>query len=239
LIPAATRYRGAPASPTKVLLHFDGTSGTQTFTDSAPVPNTWTPTQGTTVISATTAVLGNAGLLAATSGDGIYTPFPSGLSMAGKFTIVFRWICPSGFDSSKVYRFVTAIGDTGTFPIIFYIVGGVISWYTGQYGFGISHIDFTDFSFAAGETYAIALSRDSSNVVRCAVNGVVSSVTGTTTNNYTQASGVDLYIGLYALATPDPINGVDELLISTDCLFTANYTVQTTEFNPASIPPFT
>ena len=239
MIPAAGRYRGAP-SPTKVLLHFDGTSGTQTFTDSAPHPNTWTPNTITTVISATAAVLGNAGLLGVNSTDGIYTPFPSGLSMAGTFTIAFRWMCPSNFNSSKIYRFVTALQElSGAAPIIFYLAGGVISWYTGLYAVSTTHIDFTDFSFTPGDTYAIAISRDSSNVIRLAVNGVVSSVTGTNTNDYTQPGSVSLFVGLYVLSNPDPINGVDELLISTDCLFTANYTVQTVEFNPASIPPFT
>lgn len=226
--------------PPQVLLHFDGSDGARTFTDSAPAGSVWTPATATTHLSTAAAVFGTAALVGGTDGDGITTPWPAGLDLSGPFTIAARWKCPAGFSGSGTYRFLSSMtGSSGDHILTTFVDGGVLQWYQGVYGTSDGRIQFNDFPpFVAGNTYAIAFSRDSSNVIRCAVNGVVSTVSAVDATDYTKAS-TTLCVGVLDKAGPNSAFGaIDELMVSTDCLFTANYTVQTAQFDATGIVHF-
>lgn len=90
---------------TVLLLHFDGTNGSTTFTDNSPSPKTFTAS-GNAQISTTQSKFGGASLLLDGTGDWIETATSSDLSLTADFTIE-AWIRLS----AQTTNYMTIIGS--------------------------------------------------------------------------------------------------------------------------------
>lgn len=228
-----------PPTAVKLLMHFDGPAGSQTFVDSAG-GLVFTADDANQTIQPAQAIFGSGGLDLPTI-NGISATWPPYLSLASKFTIELIW--NTGASISGAQRLVSA--NNGPYPyndqsLFLTVDAGVLIWYAGRYGYTDTKYAFPEFTFAPNSTYRIAISRDSSNVLRVFVNGVVSATTYTTTIDWTHV-GRPLQIGSSHNYPPSydqfpgniPVNGIDELRITQDCLYTASYTPATAAFpNP-------
>jgi hypothetical protein len=221
-----------------VLMHFDGTDGTQVFTDE--VGNTWTPSSSGPVLSAADAVLGNAALSMTNGADYLTTLWPTTLSLSGAFTIEFRWTVPVGFASNNIEFLASDYGDVdGDTVFLILCTSGTLQFYGGTYGSSDARYSFSDFAFTEGATYAIAFSRDSNDTLRAFLNGTQSQYTYTSTIDWDHV-GYQLRIGSSDLGgSPGQAFGVmDELRITSDCLILGNYAVATSEFANTEPTPY-
>lgn len=225
---------------TAVLLHFDGTPGSQVFVDEFN-GLTFTADDSNQTLATAAAVFGATGLSLPTA-NGISAVWPPYLDLSTKFTIEFIWKTGSSPNSGYV-RILCSNQDTSSpfsDQLMFLTVNsGVLAMYTGVYGSADTSMTFPDFTFAANTAYRIALTRDASNVVRAFKDGVISASTYTTATNWNHV-GKKLQIGSsHNSASPfsgdqfngtQGVGGIDELRISDECLYTASYTPASTAF---------
>ena len=240
MIPAIGKYRSAPPAgfTADVLLHFDGANGSTSFPDVGSSGAIWTVVGGTPALSTSHAILGSAALLLANTADSVQSNgWPAGFSMAGEFTITFKWTYLG--DSLVRPVFLTSFsGLTGDQIFVIFMDNGVWAFYTGIYGSSDTEYEFPDIQqFQVGTSYEIAFSRDSLGNFNFAVNGNCS-VHGQTAShqNWTHTSNIFLSNG--PLGTSSSNGVIDELMMIDKCLFTGNYTNHLTEYVQGAIPAF-
>lgn len=184
----------------KFILHFDGVDGSSVFTDECG--SVWSKCGIYETISRSNAILGDAGLNLnldpsfVLSGLGIKTTWPSGLSMAGVFSISLKFKCPNGFNNSnQLWLFCSTTMQPGdaVFGAFFDEVG--LRWYAGIWGNDDTRITISPVSsFQVGSIYDLRFSRDPSGYLRAWVNGVQALNTQVTTD-YTKPVGTEITIG--------------------------------------------
>lgn len=215
---------------TKLLLHFEGTPGAQTFTDSSGNGLVFTADDASPVLATAEAVFGSTGLALPTKDKGIRATWPSYLDLSGEFTIEGRWHSPSSLTGFGRFLMSDAGGVSGDHQFYLLPADGSIWLYDGVYGVSDTWIKFTDLAFTADSTHAWAITRDSSNVIRAFIDGVVSAVTATNATDWTHV-GRPLQIGAADIGAGDiGMRGMDEIRISDACLYTTTYTPATSPF---------
>lgn len=235
MIPAIGKYR--PTAPSgfsaQVLLHLDGTNGSNLFVEDGNGGGVWSQVSGTPVLSTSTPILGSASLSMVNNSDAIGTAWPSIAGfLAGEFTFSFKWKTPASPNSGTI-RFIAS--EYAGLILVLFVEAGLWQWYAGISGASDTRYPFPDLLSPSSNTvYDVAFSRDSSGNIRMALNGIVSSHVYNDTRSY--GSHSTLYVG--RADNTNTINEIDEVMIIDKCLFTANFTPRTTEFVQGSIGPF-
>jgi hypothetical protein len=210
-----------------LLLHFDGTNGSTTFTDNSPSPKTVT-SYGNAQISTVQSKFGGAS--AYFDGTTDYLTIPSNTNFGygtANFTIEF-WVY---LNSNSVSQTLVSNLTNGSSinPHVYYQHGASAGVY--YYTAGVNRIIGS--SLNTGVWYHIALAR-SSNSTKLFINGTQSGATYTDTNDY--GATAPIAIGTYwsggSPVTTDTLNGyIDELRVTKGVArYTGNFTPQTSEF---------
>lgn len=217
----------APPTPTDPdftsvtsLLHFDGTNGSTTFTDSAGSPRTWTAS-GNAQLSTTSPKFGTACLLL--DGTGGYISSTSNLATSGfpgDFTVE-AWVRPDITAGSGFRAIITPGSVTGGF--VFGLNNGAA--YHGRFGVAVDTQGTTVLSTSAYTHVAVC--RSGTNV-RLFVDGVQDGATFANGVAYPNASAL-IYIGTGAGQFFD--GRIDDLRITRGVArYTANFTPPTAAF---------
>jgi len=206
-----------PADPTPtLLLHFDGSDGATTFTDSSP--NNWTVTTGgNAALTTTSPKFGSAWLSLGTTGF-ITLPADSGLVIGtSDFTIDF-WCKPSRTN-----------GNDGLFTFGGTLQGPIVSIVSGSWNFSNGATAGPAVATATTDLVHIALTRSGSSV-RFFIDGVQQGSTQTWTDNFT---GTQLGIGYYFSSSFRLVSGfIDEFrFVKGTAVWTANFTPPTAPYS--------
>ncbi|HEX7687334.1 MAG TPA: LamG-like jellyroll fold domain-containing protein [Burkholderiaceae bacterium] len=212
----------APDDSTVFLLHFEGTAGSQTFTDSGIRGLTFTPADTGVTLVADPRAGATSGRFS--SSNGISTSWPAGFSMAGPFTIEFSWK-PTDLGAKHLLFSSAAGGVNGDRMMIVLFDGGELQWYQGVYGATDTRAPFPDLEVVANAWNDVAITRDAHGVVRAFLNGQVSATTVIDNNDYTHAGAVITVGGLNAPGTNATTFELDEVRLASACLYTDNYPV--------------
>jgi hypothetical protein len=235
------------------LWHFD-----TDFSDAGPYGVNFRAV-GAATISESAAKFGAGGLSSPAEGvsdylimDGTASPYtaiqangiwPQEIDLSGPFTLE-GWVT-FGTGATQAIGPGSLLGEGGyLFLLGIAIEGGSLQWYNGEYGINDSRLGFTDLATPTDGLYHhVAFTRDCEGVLRCFLDGVVSSNTYTTSE---MSSPDPSWFGDAGGANPGStaptsrqlcpmtFNGsafgsagskyADEWLISRTCRYNANFT---------------
>lgn len=240
VIPALAKYRSAPPAgfTADVLLHFDGANGSTSFPDVGSSGATWTVSSGVPALSTADAILGSAALRMANGGDGVSSAaWPAGLSLAGEFTITFKWKYLGG-SMARPLILTSFSGAGGDQILVIFLDNGVWAFYTGIYGSSDTQYEFPDLQgFQSGTSYEIAFTRDASGNFGFAINGNCS-IHGQTASHQNWTHMSPIVLGANSLGASYAVGVIDELMIIDKSLFGANYVTHAVEYVQGSIVAF-
>lgn len=204
------------STPTQtILLHFNGSDGSTTITDSGSNAgsHTWS-VSGNTQIDTAQAKFGSSSLLFDGNGDSLRLAASADMEFTGEFTISF-W---AWFNVINGIHVLFAPSDTSNnFQLAVYS-DGRIDFYTGSTQVCTSSAG----AVTTGAFRHIAVTRNSSNVCKIWVDGV--EVASGTRSGTLGRSNSQINIGMYADGSY-PFNGwKDEWAVNTTCLYTGSFT---------------
>ena len=207
------------ASKTALLLHFDGTEGSTTFTDSSPFNQTVSVVTGTPKISTAMSKFGGSSLYLDGSSS-IKIPNNANLNLGtGVFTIEFWFYLLSLPSSDALF-----LHKMGTPQQIIAISSGK-KVYSGFFGGSI----LSTTVITAGTWYHVAVVRETENgIIKQYINGVNEGL-------YAMLGSVDntgdLAIGSWFDGGSNRVTGyIDEFRIRKEAVYTGNFTPPTAPF---------
>ena len=220
-----------PASLTLVLLHFDGADGSTTFTDSSPVPHTYTTgAPSTTKLATAISKFGGASLLTSTGiTDGIR--WDGSLATLGNSDWTAEgWFYQSA--SSGTHRGLFMLyGDSSKVPVTVYLKSRIL--YAGIHFAAESFVSFSHQTTTPLTTFTHWALVRYNGVITLYLNGVASTATISASTkslrthalvNISRALDVPGNIG-YGL------NGYqDEVRFRNEAVYTADFTPPTSAF---------
>lgn len=218
-IPLGVGQNTFDASKTALLLHFDGTEGSTTFTDSSPFNQTVSVVTGTPKISTAMSKFGGSSLYLDGSSS-IKIPNNANLNLGtGVFTIEF-WFYLLSLPSSDAFF----LHKMGTPQQIIAISSGK-KVYSGFFGGSILSTTVR----TAGTWYHVAVVRETENgIIKQYINGVnegTMSMLGSVDNTG------DLAIGSWFDGGSNRVTGyIDEFRIRKEAVYTGNFTPPTAPF---------
>jgi hypothetical protein len=203
-----------------LLMHFSGSDGSTTFTDSGPNNLTITSNNGAKITSSISKFGGTSGFF---DGTNDYLTLPSTITFTGDFTIE-TWVYWSGGSSFVQYAgIISNRSGTGVFSPI-YLVNTTGNLEAGNWG--ISGYVVSTLAITTGAWNHVALVR-SGSTMRFYINGVQDASTGNVSGTLTASN---LAIGSSAI--PQYWNGyIDELRITKGVArYTSSFTVPDSAF---------
>ena len=203
-----------------LLMHFSGSDGSTTFTDSGPNNLTITSNNGAKITSSISKFGGTSGFF---DGTNDYLTLPSTITFTGDFTIE-TWVYWSGGSSFVQYAgIISNRSGTGVFSPI-YLVNTTGNLEAGNWG--ISGYVVSTLAITTGAWNHVALVR-SGSTMRFYINGVQDASTGNVSGTLTASN---LAIGSSAI--PQYWNGyIDELRITNGVArYTSSFTVPDSAF---------
>ena len=218
-IPLGVGQNTFDASKTVLLLHFDGTEGSTTFTDSSPFNQTVSVVTGTPKISTAMSKFGGSSLYLDGSSS-IKIPNNANLNLGtGVFTIEFWFYLLSLPSSDALF-----LHKMGTPQQIIAISSGKKVYSGFFYGSILSTTVIT-----AGTWYHVAVVRETENgIIKQYINGVnegIMSTLGSVDNTG------DLAIGSWFNGGSNRVTGyIDEFRIRKEAVYTGNFTPPTAPF---------
>ena len=216
----AASPKGGGGGPTPaLLLHFDGTNGSTTFTDSSPNNFSITPS-GNAQLSTTGPKFGTACGLFDGAGDYIDTPASSELSFPGQFC-VDTWVYP---EITTELRSFFELGSFSDGILMRNADSPFDAYVNGYMGGGIG-------SFIAANAWNhLAVTRDASSVIRVFVNGVQR--LSVTRSEAVNSGGAACRIGSSRHTGGQDLQGrVDEFrVVKGDAVWTADFTPPTAPY---------
>ena len=218
-IPLGVGQNTFDASKTALLLHFDGTEGSTTFTDSSPFNQTVSVVTGTPKISTAMSKFGGSSLYLDGSSS-IKIPNNANLNLGtGVFTIEFWFYLLSLPSSDALF-----LHKMGTPQQIIAISSGK-KVYSGFFGGSI----LSTTVITAGTWYHVAVVRETENgIIKQYINGVNEGL-------YAMLGSVDntgdLAIGSWFDGGSNRVTGyIDEFRIRKEAVYTGNFTPPTAPF---------
>jgi len=219
---------GGGGSQASLLLHFDGTNGSTTFTDSGPNALAVTA-YGNAAISTADSKFGGGSAYFDGDGDYLTVPASNGLEFgSGDFTIELWFIAD---EQQAQYAGLISKGQAGSvdpdaWSLEFNSPTELAFWlWVDSAGIGASGV-------TAGVWHHVALTRDGSTL-RMFLDGVLTESRTTTSTIASNASG-SLHIGSgwYAPASRSFTGYIDELrIVKGTAVYTANFTPPTAPFS--------
>lgn len=226
----------APFASTSALFHFNGADQSTTFTDSSS--NNFTVTRlGNTVISTAQAVFGGASAYFDGVGDYLTAPDNAAWDFSGQFSIECWYMMTgnSGASQSLVSNYRWSFGTNTGWKLATTTANKM--WFGANDGNTYNAIPFQltgTTTLALNTWYHVAVTRDSSNVVRLFINGALEA-SATMSFNPINTQSDTLRIGCsYADGEgKEPVFGyIDELrIVKGRALYTSNFTVPTAELS--------
>jgi hypothetical protein len=216
----------ASFSNVKLLLHFEGSNGSSTLTDSSSSARTATR-NGNAQITTTGPAIGSAAGLFDGSGDNWTFPNSTDFDFgSGLYTMEGRLYLTSNSGLKFLLSIRPISGNINGFML--YVNGGGLDIYTYNNG-GLVYSISTNSSLALNTWYSWAIACDGSNV-RMFLNGVL--------QNTAPAAAIGATNGLFYVGSSSLEDGSrdwygkqDEIrIIKGECLYTANYTPATVAF---------
>lgn len=195
-----------------LLLHFDGTNGSTTFTDNSSFSRTPTVV-GNAQISTAQSVFGGASGLFDGSGD--YLSFAGSTDWdfgTGDFTIEC-WIRPN---TISTLNWILGRGNSSVTGFLDYYVFTDGALYTNLYldGGGVITINSPASSIAANTWYHTAFVRDGTNFYQY-INGVSQGTPGSSSASSRDGNGATMVVGAFGLGSTFFHNGyIDDLRIT-------------------------
>jgi hypothetical protein len=220
---------GGNDANTKLLLHFDGSDGSTTVTDSSASGRTIT-VAGNAQLDTAQKVFGTASLLGDATGDYVSAPDHADWTPAGDFTFDARirvasllpstfTICCHETDNDNNYRFLVGASGALTF-VVRSSASNIINLNTG------------DGTISTGVWYHVAIVR-SGNTFTLYINGVASG-TDTDSDAIPNFTGTFKVGGKTSTIAQSFEGWIDEFRFSNVARWTANFTPPT---GPYSAPP--
>lgn len=211
---------------TVLMLHFNGTDGSTTFTDSSTAAHTMTARGSAQLDTAQTAFGSASGLFGGT-GDYVDTPDSTDWSLgSGNFTVDFRSRYSDVVSSNNTIIAHTGVGATDlAWDVYGATVNGTIWQPTAKTATAAS-------INVINTWYHFAFVRNGNNITvyKDGVAGTSTDVTGSTVNN---SAGL-LYIGSFGTFSPstfDMRGWIDELrVVKGTAVWTANFTPPSAEY---------
>ncbi len=180
---------------TPTLLHFDGSNGSTTFTNSGNTAMTFTPAGGASISTSQSQLGGASGLLNGTNAW-IQAPYSSTLDFDGAFTFEGYFRLSSLPGSMILY---SRAQSTWGIPIesAFYLTSPTnVNLYYGTRGSWMQLRSFTlPQTLVTNQWYHIAITRDSNSLLRVWLDGISSS--NLYTDNINLSGAHPLYIGAF------------------------------------------
>jgi len=220
-----------PASLTLALLHFDGTDGSATFTDSAPVPRTYTTgAPSTTKLSTAISKFGGASL---STGSGI----TDGIRWTGSLATLGNsdWTAEGWFyqlaSSSQHRGLFMLYGGSSVMPVTVYLKSRIL--YAGIHFAAESFVSFSHQDTTPLTTFTHWALVRYNGVITLYLNGVASTATIAASTKSLRTHGlVNISI---AFDVPNNIgyglNGYqDEFRFRNEAVYTGNFTPPTAPF---------
>lgn len=213
-----------------LLLHFDGTNGSTTFTDFSSSPKTITA-NGNAQISTAQSKFGGASGYFDGTGDYLSVPDDAGFEFTtGDFTIEFYLYIPTGAATGA------AVINKGTWPtntssyLIYYGGSNELAFYASSNG--------TSWDIATDKRFAVPISKNTQHHVAVVRNGTTITGYFNGTSAFTQATTASLNNNAQALTIGSGASGssalncyIDELRITKGIArYTANFTPPTIPF---------
>ena len=206
------------------LLHFDGTNGTQVFTDNGPGALTFTGNNANPVLTTTDPKFGTASVtFPGTSGSYISctngTPFAFGTN---DFTIEF-WI---NRINNGCYVFGNVNVGTASNYTLSITLANLLTFSAGNGSSAVTSVS----SIAANTWTHVAITR-ASNIFRIFINGVLDFTSGTLTPNFSTVS--TFAIGAVGTTVAATLNGkIDEFRVTNGfARYTSSFNVATAAFS--------
>jgi hypothetical protein len=230
---AASAESGGPTDPNfanvSLLLLGDGTNGSTTITDSSALALTMTA-GGNAQISTAQAKFGTSSIYFDGAGDRVSTPDDNALDFpsSGIFTIegwIRSAVNPASYSAQYAHLFGKGNGvNSGTYALALYL-SKLYFVYGGSLFAGTTTV-------AANQWYHVAVTRDSSQVIRLFLDGNLQS---STTNGAALTSASSFNVGDRQGSDPSlqyPFNGYIEQVRVTKGIarYTANFTPPTAAF---------
>ena len=218
--PPTSAFPNPPAiSYVDLLMHFDGTNGSTTFTDSSLNATTFTPYDNVQITTSQSKFGGASGSFDGT-GDYLTAPASALWNLnSGQFTLEFFY-----YKTINKNAVLVSQGDS-TWRVLLQSNGTLI-WQLAGSGIAIQY----PFNLPQNQWIHVAVVRNGS-VTTLYIDGTS---TGTTTSNPASVSNQLLYIG-YSPSVPAYAHQgyIDELRLSRQAVYTGNFTPPTAAFpNP-------
>lgn len=234
MFPLALLNPSAPAvdpSLTLALLHFDGADGSNTFTDSAPVPHTYTTTAtSTTKLATAISKFGGASLLTSTGiNDGI--EWSGSLATLGNSDWTAEgWFYQSASSSQHRGLFML-YGGISAIPVTVYLKSRIL--YAGIHFAAESFVSFSHQTTTPLTTFTHWALVRYNGVITLYLNGVASTATISASTKSLRTHGL-VKISI-AFDVPGNIgyglNGYqDEFRFRKEAVYTADFTPPTASF---------
>lgn len=178
-----------------LFIPFVGSNGSQSFVDFSNSPKVIVPTGSVALSSTQSKFYGVSGYFPGSSW--LKSPYNSAFEIGtGKFTMsawVYPTVTPNGF--MIITRASPTYGITRESSV--YITNNTIYFYYGIRGTNQTNRAFTFSSIPLNTWSHIEISRDSSNIMRCALNGTFSATTYTDSTNLNGGGVLPLYVGAF------------------------------------------
>ena len=207
-----------------LLLHFDGTNDSTTFTDNSPNNFTVTSTNGAKITSSISKFGGSSGFF---DGTNDYLSLSSDTKFAISTTEDYTVECWVNFRTVQDCAFWQTTNNPSSADGPFWFGYAAGKLYSSRHGSGLYAISYV-WSPSTNTWYHVAATR-ASGTVRLFVNGVVVTTDASTQNgiSFTQSGGA---VGL--LTTPAYFNGyIDELRVTKGVArYTGSFSTQSIDF---------